>query len=77
MKFPQNATLKLPASDLQIILSKKSLNSKLHTHTQDKTRDTRERDSKTKEETLSPCRKTAAALREEIPGTSKMEALFL
>jgi hypothetical protein len=38
----------------------------------------KERDGETKEGTLSPCRKTAAASRDEDnPDTSKMKTLFL
>jgi hypothetical protein len=64
----QSATLKLPAKKVWIKI----------THTRQNTRQKNERDGETKEGTLSPCRKTAAASRDEDnPDTTKMETLFL
>jgi hypothetical protein len=64
----QNATLKLPAKKVRIQI----------THTRQNFASQEERDGETKEGTLSPCRKTAAASRDEDnTDTSKMETLFL
>jgi hypothetical protein len=76
MALNQSATLKLPGSDLQIKLEKKGLDSNYTDKT--KYASHKERDGETKEGTLSLCRKTAAASRDEDnPDTNKMETLFL